>query len=84
MSHSIDPTRTAPVFDVRPVRPADSNLIADAVAYTSEESYYRRFHVIKHGLRARELSRAASAERFGRTLETVPRRSAGCGRPLGR
>ncbi len=48
----------APIaIDVRPIKPADRVLIADAVAYTSEQSYYRRFHTPMHGFREHELTR---------------------------
>ena len=35
------------VFDIRPIQPADAELIVAAVAYTSSETYYRRFHAAK-------------------------------------
>ncbi len=34
-------------FDIRPIRPADAELIVAALGYTSAETYYRRFHTAK-------------------------------------
>ena len=43
------------VFDIRPIQPADAGLIVAAVAYTSSETYYRRFHAAKCRFSRREL-----------------------------
>lgn len=41
---------------MRPIRPDDRARIATAVAYTSPDTYYRRFHAYKQGFTERELS----------------------------
>ena len=43
------------VFDMRPIQPADAALIVAAVAYTSSETYYRRFHAAKRCFSRSEL-----------------------------
>lgn len=43
------------VFDIRPIQPADAALIVAAVAYTSSETYYRRFHAAKRCFSRSEL-----------------------------
>jgi acetyltransferase len=43
-------------FEIRPIRPADAELIVAALGYTSEETYYRRFHSIKRRFGAKELT----------------------------
>ncbi len=42
-------------IDIRPMRPDDRTRIADAVAYTSEDTYYRRFHTPMSRFSEREL-----------------------------
>ena len=46
----------ARAFDVRPIRPDDRELIRDAVAYTSPETYYQRFHAYKRSFSDPELT----------------------------
>jgi len=43
------------VFDIRPIRPDDAELIVAAIAYTSDETYYRRFHTAKRSFSPKEL-----------------------------
>jgi GNAT superfamily N-acetyltransferase len=43
------------VFEIRPIRPADADLIVAARAYTSDDTYYRRFHAAKRYFRPEEL-----------------------------
>jgi GNAT superfamily N-acetyltransferase len=43
------------IFDIRPIRPADAELIVAALEYTSDETYYRRFHTAKHHFSPKEL-----------------------------
>ena len=43
-------------FEIRPIRPADAQLIAAATSYTSPETYYRRFHAAKSHFSADELT----------------------------
>ena len=43
------------VFDIRPIQPADAELIVAAVAYTSSETYYSRFHAAKRCFSRSEL-----------------------------
>ncbi len=43
------------IFEIRAIRPTDADLIVAALAYTSDETYYRRFHSPKHHFSAKEL-----------------------------
>jgi len=43
-------------FEIRPTVPADAELIVAALAYTSSETYYRRFHVAKRQFTRNELT----------------------------
>ncbi len=45
-----------PAISVRPVGPDDRVRILDALAYTSANTYYRRFHAPKHRFTERELA----------------------------
>ncbi len=42
-------------FEIRPIVPADAELIVAAIAYTSSDTYYRRFHVAKRQFSRNEL-----------------------------
>ena len=42
-------------FEIRPIRPADAQLIVAALRYTSPETYYRRFHMAKRHFTSGEL-----------------------------
>lgn len=42
-------------LDIRPIEPEDAQRITDARGYTSEETYYRRFHAAKAGFSRHEL-----------------------------
>ncbi len=42
-------------IDIHPMRPDDRTRITDAVAYTSEDTYYRRFHTPMSRFTEREL-----------------------------
>ena len=42
-------------LDIRPIEPQDAQRITDARLYTSEDTYYRRFHAAKATFSAREL-----------------------------
>jgi RimJ/RimL family protein N-acetyltransferase len=42
-------------LDIRPIEPEDAERIADARRYTSEDTYYRRFHAAKAAFSPREL-----------------------------
>jgi acetyltransferase len=42
-------------FEIRPIRPADAALIVAAREYTSDETYYRRFHTFKRKFTSKEL-----------------------------
>jgi L-amino acid N-acyltransferase YncA len=42
-------------FDIRPIRPTDAELIVAALAYTSDETYYRRFRAVKRYFSPEEL-----------------------------
>jgi GNAT superfamily N-acetyltransferase len=53
------------VFDIRPIRPEDAELIVAAIAYTSDETYYRRFHTAKRSFSTKELSYLTNVD--GRT-----------------
>jgi len=53
------------VFDIRPIRPDDAELIVAAIAYTSDETYYRRFHTAKRSFSAKELAYLTNVD--GRT-----------------
>ena len=46
---------TEGIFDIRPIRPADAELIVAALGYTSDETYYRRFHTLKRYFSPKEL-----------------------------
>ena len=41
------------LFEIRPIRPQDAALIVAAAAYTSDETYYRRFRVVSAASRRR-------------------------------
>jgi GNAT superfamily N-acetyltransferase len=43
------------VFEIRPIRAADAELIVAALSYTSDETYYRRFHTAKRSFSSKEL-----------------------------
>lgn len=43
-------------FDIRPIRPADADLIVAALGYTSDETYHRRFRTGKRYFSPRELT----------------------------
>lgn len=43
-------------FEIRPIVPADAELIVAALAYTSSETYYRRFHAAKRQFSRNELT----------------------------
>ena len=53
------------VFDIRPIRPEDADLIVAAAAYTSDETYYRRFHTAKRSFSTKELAYLTNVD--GRT-----------------
>jgi acetyltransferase len=42
-------------IQIHPMRPDDRTRITDAIAYTSEDTYYRRFHTPMSGFTEREL-----------------------------
>lgn len=50
------PPDAAPELSVRPIRPDDRKRIIDATAYTSDDTYYRRFHTPKQCFTERELT----------------------------
>jgi acetyltransferase len=48
-------TRSELAIEIHPMRPDDRTRITDAIAYTSEDTYYRRFHTPMSSFTEREL-----------------------------